>query len=132
MPEFFPNRLFFRPRPTVNRFGEPVPPRPCVDSAVVRRSASGEHLEVRMTGCGLLGTANGPHVSVDGSASSCVCFDEDTLVAVVPPDAGRRVRVVVTYGSLVCGDFIIKTTPGARTRRWSIRIDDRIREASSQ
>lgn len=127
MAALYLNRLFFRPRPTINRFGETLPPRPCLDSAMVRQNPSGGPLEICMSGCGMVGTANGPQVTVDGAVSPCICFEEDVLVAALPPGTGPRARVLVTYGPLVSGDFLIRTVPGARVRRWSIRIDDRIR-----
>lgn len=128
MPALHLHRLFFRPQPTANRFGEPVPACPCIDNAVVRQTANDGAHELCMSGHALVGTANGPLVTIDGIPAPCVCFEADHLVATIPPGTGPRIRVLVTYGTLVSGDFLIRNSPGARVHRWAIRIDDRFRD----
>lgn len=118
-------RLFYRPRSTRNVDGELVAPCPTIRSGAVRKTKEGA-LEVIMEGDHLVGCANGPQVTIDGQPSPCICFDGDKLVAQLGNHPAPQVRIVVTHGPLVCGDFLIDAEAGARVSWWAIRVDDRI------
>lgn len=117
-------RLFFRSRPSRNADGEKVNPFPIIRSALIRETDG--RLEVVMEGNYLVGCANGPQVSIDGQTAPCICFEEERLVAQLGAQPAPQVRILVTLGPIVCGDFLIENEVGARVAWWSIRIDDRI------